>query len=59
MKRDGFTEEEAIKRVAAQLPLEQKVKAAHFTIHNDGSLLQLEKQVADLLSALLVKLRKN
>ena len=55
IKRDGFTEEEALKRIAAQLPLEQKVKAAHFTIDNNGSIFDLEKQVAQLL----VKLRKS
>ncbi len=54
IKRDGFTEDEAIRRIAAQLPLSEKVKAAHFTIHNDGSALDLEKQVSNLLE----KLRK-
>ncbi len=54
MKRDGFTEEEALKRMAAQLPLEKKVTAAHFAIHNNGSEVDLEKQVSDLLA----KLRK-
>ncbi len=54
MKRDGFTSEEALKRIAAQLPLEQKVKAAHFTIHNNGSEIDLERHVSELLD----KLRK-
>lgn len=52
MKREGFSEDEAIRRIAAQLPLEQKIKAAHFTIHNNGSMIDLEKQVDDLLKRL-------
>ncbi len=52
MNRDGFTEDEAIKRISAQLPLEHKVKAAHFAINNNGSIADLEKQVADLLAQL-------
>lgn len=52
MKRDGMSEVEAMKRIAAQLPLEQKVKAAHFVIHNDGSMINLEKQVSDLIEQL-------
>lgn len=52
MKRDGLSEDEAIRRIAAQLPLEQKVKAAHFIIHNNGSAIDLEKRVLDLIAKL-------
>lgn len=52
MKRDGFSEEEAIKRISAQLPLEHKVKAAHFTIENNGSISDLERKVSELVSKL-------
>lgn len=52
IERDGFSSEEAERRISSQLSLEEKVRAAHFTIHNNGSLEDLEKQVAELISKL-------
>jgi dephospho-CoA kinase len=52
VERDGFSEEEAMKRIANQLPLEQKVKAAHFTIENNGTIAELEKRVSELVQKL-------
>ena len=41
----GLPEEEARKRIASQSPQEEKVKVAHFVIHNNGSLQETKQQV--------------
>lgn len=41
----GLPEEEAKKRIASQSSQEEKVKVAHFVIHNDGSLQETKQQV--------------
>ena len=46
--RDGMSEEAARARLAAQAPLEAKLAAATYVIHNDGGLPQLREQVASL-----------
>lgn len=51
-ERDGLTEEEAKKRIAAQLPLKEKEKRADVVIKNDSNLDSLEKQVVALLRTL-------
>lgn len=38
MKRDGFSAEDAQKRIDAQLPLDQKIKVASHIIDNNGTL---------------------
>jgi dephospho-CoA kinase len=43
----NFSEEQAVLRVNAQLPVEEKLKHATFVIHNDGSLQEMEVQVAN------------
>ncbi|NLY73903.1 MAG: dephospho-CoA kinase [Firmicutes bacterium] len=51
-KRDRLTEEEAERRIAAQLPLEEKERKADAVIYNNNGLEALEKQVVDLLKTL-------
>ena len=41
----GFTEEEAKRRIAAQLSTEEKLKFADFVIYNDGSMEDTKRQV--------------
>jgi dephospho-CoA kinase len=48
MKRDGLSEAEARSRLAAQLPLSEKVKAATWVIHADGTLDDTRAQVVSL-----------
>ncbi len=48
----GLTEEDAAKRVKAQLSLEEKLKFADYVIDNDGSLEETEKQVGQVFAAL-------
>lgn len=49
MKRNHFTEQEAIDRIASQLPLEIKEAGADAVINNDGTLEQTEKQLDTIL----------
>lgn len=44
-KRDGLSEEEAVARLNAQMPIEQKRKLADVVIDNSGSLEETERQV--------------
>ena len=44
--RDQITEAEVRSRLAAQIPIEKKRAAAQFVIENDGTLSELESQVA-------------
>ena len=41
----GLSREEAERRIASQLPIEEKVKYADFVIQNDGSLEEARRQV--------------
>jgi dephospho-CoA kinase len=50
--RDGATEAEARQRLAAQLPIEQKVARADFVIRTDGTFEQTNQQVDDVFKAL-------
>ena len=53
IKREGLSEEEAKRRISAQLPIIDKVKLADAVIRNDGSVGDLEKAVADFLARIL------
>ncbi len=43
--RDGFSQEEILKRINSQIPLEEKIKRADYVIDNEGSLSDLAKKV--------------
>jgi dephospho-CoA kinase len=44
MQRDGYSEEEARKRINTQIPVEEKCQQATYVIDNSGTLTQLEKE---------------
>ena len=44
MQREGYTKEEALNRIEAQIPVEKKRKLATYVIDNSGTLTQLEKE---------------
>ena len=44
MQREGYTKEEALNRIQAQIPVEEKRKLATYVIDNSGTLTQLEKE---------------
>lgn len=52
MERNKLSREDAERRIAAQLPIEQKVKKATYVINNDGTFEQLDAQVDALLATL-------
>lgn len=47
-RRDGLDEEEVRRRIAAQLPLEDKIAAADYVIDNAGSLEDTRRQVREI-----------
>ena len=52
MRRNDFTEEQALKRMNAQLPQKEKMQKSDFIIYNNSSLEDLEKQVLILVREL-------
>ena len=52
MARDSVTEAEARMRVAAQLPIAEKIRRADYVINTDGSFDETERQVSDVLDRL-------
>ena len=52
MERDGLTEAEARQRLAAQLPIADKITRADFVIRTDGRYAETDQQVDSVLSAL-------
>ncbi|AKF92531.1 dephospho-CoA kinase [Brevibacillus laterosporus] len=56
MERDEFDEEQAKKRLRAQMNIEEKRKLANYVIDNQGSRLDTQKQVDDLVTSLLAEI---
>ncbi len=52
IEREGMSREEAIDRIEAQMPIDEKLSKADFVINNEGSLEETKKQVEDLWKAL-------
>jgi len=53
--RDGLDEEAARARIAAQLPLADKVRAADYVIDNDGDRVTTERRVHEVHGALMAR----
>lgn len=53
VQRRGMSEKDAKQRIAAQLPLADKLAVATRVLHNDGPLAELEPQVRALWDALV------
>ena len=53
MQRDSLSEPEARQRLAAQLPIDEKIRRADFVIRTDGSIADTERQVGEVWRALL------
>ena len=51
--RDGYGRDEALRRVRAQMPIEEKRALADFVIDNSGSLAETERQVRELFARLV------
>lgn len=52
MGRDGFTREEAVRRISSQMPLSEKVKYADFVIDNNGSIEETRREVGKIFALL-------
>jgi dephospho-CoA kinase len=52
MDRNGLSKEQAELRISAQMPMRLKRKLADYTVTNNGSQADLEKQIDDLLAKL-------
>ncbi|UQA56416.1 dephospho-CoA kinase [Polyangium aurulentum] len=55
MSRDGATEAAALARIRAQMPLEEKVKAADYVIENAGDLEATLRQADEVLEKIRAK----
>jgi dephospho-CoA kinase len=52
VERDGCDRDEALRRIRAQLPLEEKQRLADYVIDNSGSRAETERQVREVVAAL-------
>jgi dephospho-CoA kinase len=52
MERNKLSKEDADRRLAAQLPIDQKVNKATYVIKNDGSFAETDSQIKALLETL-------
>lgn len=52
MTRDGLSEEDARKRLAAQWPIEEKAARAHYVIRTDGTHADTDAQIATVMESL-------
>jgi dephospho-CoA kinase len=52
MRRDGATAEEARARLAAQWPIDRKVRLAHYVIRTDGPFAETDRLTDEVVSAL-------
>lgn len=59
MLRDNVDETAVRARIAKQLPDEDKIKLAHFVVHNDDGMERLEQQAGAIHTALLEKFEEK
>ena len=52
MARDGLPQEEAERRVAAQLPIDEKARRADYVIRTDGTHAETDAQILEMLDSL-------
>jgi dephospho-CoA kinase len=58
MSRDGLTEAEARARMAAQMPIEEKLKLADYAINTSGTFAQTDDQVKAIYQDLTIRERQ-
>jgi dephospho-CoA kinase len=59
IERDGLTREEAERRLAAQRPIDEKVRLADFVIRTDGDFARTDAHVAQLVATLRERARMS
>lgn len=52
IRRDGITAREARARLAAQWPIEEKVRRAHYVIRTDGAFAETDRLADEVIAAL-------
>jgi dephospho-CoA kinase len=57
MKRNKMTRDEAVARLKAQMPIDEKLRAADVVIRNDGTMRELEKRVDEVWQELVLRER--
>jgi dephospho-CoA kinase len=58
MKRNGYSKEESMKRIASQLPIEEKRKRATWVIDNSKNLKHLQEEVENFVATIKEKYLK-
>jgi len=59
MRRNKMTRDEALARLKAQMPIDEKLRAADVVIRNDGTMRDLEKRVEEVWQELLSREKKK
>ena len=57
--RDGITREQAAERIASQIPDDELEKRADFVIHNDGDVMNVDKQFQSILHKINERRKKK
>ena len=52
MERDGYNEADALARIHAQMPIDEKRKLADYIIDNNGTISETIKQISDCMNEL-------
>ena len=55
MKRNGYSEEESLKRIASQMPIDEKKAKATWVIDNSKNLKHLQKECEDFVDLIKAK----
>lgn len=55
MKRNGYSKEESLKRIASQMPIEEKKELATWVIDNSKNLKHLQQEVEDFVEKIKEK----
>lgn len=55
MKRNGYSKEESLKRIATQLPIEEKKKRATWVIDNSKNLKHLQQECENFVEIIKEK----
>lgn len=50
MKRNGYSKEESLRRIASQMPIDDKKQKATWVIDNSTSLKHLQQEVEDFVT---------
>jgi dephospho-CoA kinase len=59
MKRNKMTRDEAVARLKAQMPIDEKLRLADVVIRNDGTMRELEQSVDEVWQELLSRERQK